>query len=1267
MLIPGRYNQIAAGRRRLLAYAPDQVALSSLAVVGPKTGGPFLFDRIKETCSSPGLGPVTLLGVVAQFHSFSAKIPNGGTVVYEIQDQAGGPNWEIQLGTYALDGGPLNNTLSRTAANVLDGSSGPGVLVNFSTGTQNVFCDLPAAMVSPTNIGYNVKLFGAKGDALLVKDGTMTAGSAVLNTLTPYFTSGDAGKVIGIKNAGAAGKANFLITTILSYQSSTQVTLNTVAANSVVGAEVYWGTDDATAINAATLAASLSGGVVFFPAGTYFIGSAITWYTHTHLIGSGPDTTVLMLKPGASTDIIQSDGFATWTGANKTKGVFACSIRDLSIDGRSLFSSNPHTVTNATLNPTDTTLTVLDTSAFPSNGTLINYDKGGLNGEVVGYSDKTATTFTGLMRQQENTVATTQSSGDYVDLRSAGGIMSSGYGIRVYGRDYILDNVRIHDCQQDGLYSEWATAAGNLDPDSMPAHITNLKVHECQGNGIYFAGPHDSQLSIGNIYVNNLIGVRLVTNAVSSCAGVQINEYHVTGQQVYGVTLEGQSEMYNCLIEQAVFGQAYVLVNGCIIAATKLFATPTQLATGRGLLLGNASVTVSQTIADVLITGCNGGSIDFTGDTGSNYIRANIAQNNPGGGNFVIGTPHVASNVQLTVQTQNFNAFNSTQTQLSAPAVLRSLYAGLPVLQLKKPNLQTSNILEAQDSTNAALTVIDKNGQIGINQNTPTFGQHQVGGSQRLVALGTPATPTGTAFGGSGTNNDYFVVAKDSAGNKTLASAKVTISGGAALSSSVWNRVAWTAVTGAYSYDILKTNTTTLLATVTPVGGGNVTRVAVGAGGSGYTGSAPLIGFSGPASNMPVATSTVTGAGALSAIAMSASGNGQGFTSAPTVVIGGPGNGAAATANMGVSDIASVANGGTGYAVNDLITLTGGTFATATVFQVTAVSAGVVTAIAVKILGSYSVIPSDPVAQGSTTGAGSGATFNCSWGVASVTITNGGSGYTSAPSIGFSGGGALPTSVAILAASAVTGISISAGTGLYTGAPTVVVQGVAAGSGATATASLSALSYDDIGSGTSGYTNPLRNATADTTIDGEVIIHNGLTAGNVLASGTIFTATADAVSNTNNTTVSLLGTGVGTKTLPVNFFIAGRGIRIRIKGRMTSTVTTPCLLTFLVKLGSTTICTSLSVGPSTAVTSLAFEGECDIMCRTVGTSGTVYGQGVCRFYNSATVMNSWGMPATAVATIDTTATQVVDFQCTQSNVTNPQTLTITNATIEVLN
>jgi hypothetical protein len=99
----------------------------------------------------------------------------------------------------------------------------------------------------------------------------------------------------------------------------------------------------------------------------------------------------------------------------------------------------------------------------------------------------------------------------------------------------------------------------------------------------------------------------------------------------------------------------------------------------------------------------------------------------------------------------------------------------------------------------------------GVNT-TPTFGIHSLGSGARVQALATPAQPTVTPNATGTTTYSYYIVARDGAGNRTLVSPVQTITNGAATPN---NTITWAAVPGAVSYDVLKNNTSTLLATVT--------------------------------------------------------------------------------------------------------------------------------------------------------------------------------------------------------------------------------------------------------------------------------------------------------------------------------------------------------------------------------------------------------------------------------------------------------------------
>ena len=81
----------------------------------------------------------------------------------------------------------------------------------------------------------------------------------------------------------------------------------------------------------------------------------------------------------------------------------------------------------------------------------------------------------------------------------------------------------------------------------------------------------------------------------------------------------------------------------------------------------------------------------------------------------------------------------------------------------------------------------------------------------------------------------------------------------------------------------------------------------------------------------------------------------------------------AAGAAVYKANSATISAGGSSYVVGDLLTVSGGTSRTPTVFRVDAVSGGAVTAVSVRCRGYYSALPSNPVST--TGGSGTGCTL----------------------------------------------------------------------------------------------------------------------------------------------------------------------------------------------------------------------------------------------------------------------------------------------------
>lgn len=159
-----------------------------------------------------------------------------------------------------------------------------------------------------------------------------------------------------------------------------------------------------------------------------------------------------------------------------------------------------------------------------------------------------------------------------------------------------------------------------------------------------------------------------------------------------------------------------------------------------------------------------------------------------------------------------------------------------------------------------------------------------------------------------------------------------------------------------------------------------------------------------------------------------------------------------------------------------------------------------------------------------------------------------------------------------------------------------------------------------------------------------------------------FTQTASKTVADSVTETTLFSTGEGLLTFPVNAFQPGSRVTIRAEGYF-STTGTPTL-TFTTKLGSTTLTTSGAVTTAT-VSGKLWKLEADFVCRTNGPTGTVFGQGVVMLTTSGTVLTSYGMVTTAAVTIDTTAQQTVDLTVTWGTASASNTITCTNAEIEV--
>jgi hypothetical protein len=163
------------------------------------------------------------------------------------------------------------------------------------------------------------------------------------------------------------------------------------------------------------------------------------------------------------------------------------------------------------------------------------------------------------------------------------------------------------------------------------------------------------------------------------------------------------------------------------------------------------------------------------------------------------------------------------------------------------------------------------------------------------------------------------------------------------------------------------------------------------------------------------------------------------------------------------------------------------------------------------------------------------------------------------------------------------------------------------------------------------------------------------------------TTTSTATVQNSTSEGTLLGTVIGSATLPASVLQPGRTVRVRVMGVL-STAAAPGTLNLKLKFGSTQIVATGAQTPTGSLTTRLFQIDVLITCRTTGGSGTVFAQGAFRYMPAATGNETvWEMASTATVTIDTTASQAVDVTATWNTADASNIISGTDTTIELLN
>lgn len=99
-------------------------------------------DRVKDTTTTTGTGNVTLSGSAPSgYQAFGTPFAINDPICYTI---AGGAEWEVGIGYLSASTTLVRDRVLR--------SSNADALVNFSAGTKDVFCTLPADEIADAGV-----------------------------------------------------------------------------------------------------------------------------------------------------------------------------------------------------------------------------------------------------------------------------------------------------------------------------------------------------------------------------------------------------------------------------------------------------------------------------------------------------------------------------------------------------------------------------------------------------------------------------------------------------------------------------------------------------------------------------------------------------------------------------------------------------------------------------------------------------------------------------------------------------------------------------------------------------------------------------------------------------------------------------------------------------------------------------------------------------------------------------------------------------------
>jgi hypothetical protein len=167
-----------------------------------------------------------------------------------------------------------------------------------------------------------------------------------------------------------------------------------------------------------------------------------------------------------------------------------------------------------------------------------------------------------------------------------------------------------------------------------------------------------------------------------------------------------------------------------------------------------------------------------------------------------------------------------------------------------------------------------------------------------------------------------------------------------------------------------------------------------------------------------------------------------------------------------------------------------------------------------------------------------------------------------------------------------------------------------------------------------------------------------------IQSAVLFTQTAQKAFSNTTTATTLFGAGVGTLTAPANFFMAGKTVRVCLKGTWGWSTGT---VTITLSVGASNLA-EVSFTPITGFTGKPFRIEADITCRSTGSPCTLITSiMIDTFRDNTTHGSNYASGDVRSGNYTTTGSGAIDVKMQFGTAHADNAVNVELATVEVLN